>query len=348
MIDYKEIVDNLKVESVKSLLEQLGAEVIEKEDCLICSTICHNVEASRASKKLYYYKNSHMFYCYTECGAQTIFKFLEHYYETRGIAYDWYRDILQVVLNCSASIPFNAGNTYKSQRDKYENGWAARNLQTYPSGVLNVFVKRYPVEWLKDRISTAAMDKYNILYSISQNKIIIPHYDINGDLVGIRGRALNAEDIEQFGKYMPIQIENKWYSHPLSLNLYGLNFNKDNIKKYKVCYIFESEKSVMQAESFSLPNCGVAACGSNLNKFQVNLLLKYCKPNEIVVCFDREEKENEHTYYDKLYNICKKYSRYCNMSFVYDKNGITKMKDSPTDNGEEIFQTLLKERVKVK
>ena len=58
------------------------------------------------------------------------------------------------------------------------------------------------------------MDKFNIRYSISQNKIIIPHYNVNGELVGIRGRALNTQDIEQFGKYMPVQIENKWYSHP--------------------------------------------------------------------------------------------------------------------------------------
>lgn len=57
------------------------------------------------------------------------------------------------------------------------------------------------------------MDKYNILYSISQEKIVIPHYDINNNLVGIRGRALNEWEIENVGKYMPIRIENKWYAH---------------------------------------------------------------------------------------------------------------------------------------
>jgi hypothetical protein len=57
--------------------------------------------------------------------------------------------------------------------------------------VLDVFVKKYPVEWLRDGITTAAMDKFNILYSISQNKIVIPHYSVEGELVGVRGRALN-------------------------------------------------------------------------------------------------------------------------------------------------------------
>ena len=77
------------------------------------------------------------------------------------------------------------------------------------------------------------MDKFNIRYSTTQNKIIIPHYNADGQLVGIRGRALNEWEVENVGKYMPVQIEGKWYSHPLSLNLYGLNFNKEDIKKFE-------------------------------------------------------------------------------------------------------------------
>jgi hypothetical protein len=192
------------------------------------------------------------------------------------------------------------------------------------------------------------MEKYNIRYSISQNKIIIPHYNAEGGLVGIRGRALNKQDIEAFGKYMPVQIEGKWYSHPLSLNLYGLNWNKDNIKRNGVCYICESEKACMQIESFSGDNCAVACCGSNINKYQIDLLMRYCAPREIVVCFDNEEKKDEDKYFQKLWNMCSKYKNYCSMSFIYDRQGISKLKDSPSDNGEKIFSQLLKERVKVK
>ena len=107
-----------------------------------------------------------------------------------------------------------------------------------------------------------------------KNKIIIPHYNINGELVGIRGRALNEWEVENVGKYMPVKLENKWYSHPLSLNLYGLNITKENIKKTGVCYIFESEKSVMQCDSFQMDNCAVAVCGSQLNKWQIKILMK--------------------------------------------------------------------------
>ena len=80
MIDYKEIIENLEDEKVKRLLEELSADVIEKDDYFMISTICHNENIEEASHKLYYYKNSHMFYCYTECGAMSIFKLLKNYY----------------------------------------------------------------------------------------------------------------------------------------------------------------------------------------------------------------------------------------------------------------------------
>lgn len=175
------------------------------------------------------------------------------------------------------------------------------------------------MEWENDRISHEAMDKYNIMFSTNQNKIIIPHYDINNRLVGIRGRALNKEEVELVGKYMPVQIENKWYNHPLSMNLYGLNFNKENIAKSGICYIYESEKAVLQAESYSTPNCGVAICGSNLNKFQVDMLMYNCHPREIILCLDNEELDGKSSYFNKLYSTCKKYQNYTKMSFVYDR-----------------------------
>ena len=192
------------------------------------------------------------------------------------------------------------------------------------------------------------MDKFNILYSISQNKIIIPHYDINNNLIGIRGRALNKWEIENIGKYMPVKIENTWYKHPLSLNLYGLNINKDNIRKNGYVFLFEAEKSVLQFENFQQDNCAVAVCGSNFNKFQLNLLIKECHPKEIIICFDKEENKGEDKYFMKLWNICQKYKNYCNFSFIYDRENLLDMKDSPSDKGELIFNQLKEKRVKVK
>lgn len=345
-LDYRQIVEDLRDEDVFKLLDELGGQPINQNDYILSKTICHHEDPEEANYKLYYYKNTHLFYCYSEDGAMSIFSLLKHFYECRGIEYDWYEDILQVVLSCSASDLSTKRDAYKSCRADYEER-KGKELQVYPKGILDIFVKYYPCEWLNDGITKETMDKYDIRFSTSRNKIIIPHFNVNGELVGIRGRALDPVEAEEFGKYVPLQIEDKWYSHPLSLNLYGLDRNKENIKRTGICFIFESEKSVLQMENFDMPNCAVASCGSNINKFQIDLLMRTCAPKNIVICFDREELPGEKKYFNKLYSICKKYNNYANMSFIYDRKGISGMKDSPTDNGQEVFEQLLKTRVRV-
>lgn len=350
-MDYKQIIDNLDINSIVELMKKLGADRYEeKEKFFIFPTICHNINSAEASMKLYLYKDTKLFVCYTEDGNMSIFKFLKTYYETRQIEYDWFEDIYNVVLNCGNFRPKEGFNTiqYQSLKERYQIKKKTVKLQQYSNGILDIFMKNYPVEWLNDGISRRAMDKYNIKYSVSQNKIIIPHYDINNNLIGIRGRALNEWEIENIGKYMPIQIEKKWYTHPLSLNLYGLNHTKENIKKYGICYIGEAEKFCLQSESFSFPNCSCAVCGSQFNKYQLDILMKNCRPKEIVICFDKEEKDKEDKYFFKLYNLCKKYINYCKMSFIYDNDNLLKLKESPTDCGENIFKKLLEKRIIVK
>ena len=346
-MDYQAIIDNLTEDHVKEILTRLEIPWEDKGTFLLMPTYCHNHKEEEASKKLYYYKNNKVFMCYTECGGMSIFRFLKNYYEAQGIEYDWYNDIYKVIVGDSKPEGFIKPK-YVSLRSKFTKQNKDIQLPKYEEGVLDCFVKTYPVEWLNDNISRAAMDKYEISYSISQNKIIIPHRDASGRLVGIRGRALNEWEVENVGKYMPVQIESIWYKHPLGVNLYGLYQNKDNIKRSGVCYVFESEKSVLQCESFSMPNCAVAVCGSQFNKYQLHLLLKCCEPKEIIICFDNEEKEGESKYFDKLWKMGEKYKNNCNISFVYDRNHITKPKDSPSDNGEEIFKKLLESRVRIK
>ena len=350
MIDYKEIINNLDDEYIKRLLDTLDIPFRETDSAIIMPTVCHNSSADDASWKLYYYKNNHIFYCYTECSkAMSIFTFLKQFYEARGQSYDWYSDIYKVVLNCS-HYKKDKGfgmDRYQSVKDKYIKRETPK-LLTYSKKILDCFTKTYPIEWLEEGITKETMDKFDILYSIQQNKIIIPHYNADGELVGIRGRALNEWEIENLGKYMPVKIEGIWYSHPLSLNLYGLNITKENIKENGYCVLYESEKSVLKNESFEIPNCSAAVCGSQLNKFALKLLLKECRPKEIVLAFDKEEKEGEITYFNKLNSICKKYKNYCDFSFIYDRNNLLELKDAPVDKGEQIFLELLKGRVKVK
>ena len=181
MIDYQAIIEELEDNKIIALMQSLGADRYKETDkAIIFPTICHNEDSSEASMKLYYYRDTHIFYCYTEEGSMSIFKFLKNYYDTRQITYDWYNDIFQVILNCSASTAREASNPniYKSKRDDYLPQKLRKELPTYPNGLIETFVKEYPYEWLNDHITKQVMDKFNIRYSISQNKIIIPHYNV--------------------------------------------------------------------------------------------------------------------------------------------------------------------------
>ena len=324
MINFEEMINSVTENDILKIMKKIGVtNYIDKGSYFIFPTVCHNVDETEASMKLYYYKDNKLFYCYTECDGMNIIGFLIHYYETRGYEYNWYKDIISLIYNGSFSNISNfEEEEIKLYGDKFKT-FDKPELPIYNANVLEVFHKNvYPIEWLNDNITLAAMDKFNIRFAINSNKIIIPHYDINNNLVGIRGRALNPEEAEKY-KYMPIKIENILYTHPLSLNLYGLNITKDNIKKSGYVFLFEAEKSVLQLEGFNIPNCGAAVCGNKLNRYQLDILIKECHPKEIILCFIS-------------------FNLFC----IYRKNWLNQ-KDSPTDKGEDIFLKLLNDRSKV-
>ena len=107
MINYKEIIDNLTDDKIKDLLDKFDIPYVDKGDHLVCKTACHNDDLDEASDKLYYYKNNHIFYCYTCCAGMSIFKFLKNFYETRQIEYDWTTDIYDIVIGCSSFNQFD-------------------------------------------------------------------------------------------------------------------------------------------------------------------------------------------------------------------------------------------------
>lgn len=347
---FQDFKNSLTETDIINFFYSLGVDnYINKNDYLIFPTICHNEDIESASLKLYYYKSNKLFHCYTDCGESfDIFGLIKRYSDTRGLNENTRKEITRNLLtkvNHQFQNSFDKEN-YISFIDKYKK-IEYPELKVLPEGTLAPFIKYYTYEWLNEGITPETMDKFNILYSITQNKIIIPHYDENNNLIGVRGRALNEEDIEN-GKYRPITIEEKVLSHPLSLNLYGLNINKLNIQKKHFAIIFEGEKSVLLMDKYYPESTAVATCGSNLHKAQINLLIKN-NVSEIILAYDKENtnKKVEEEYFNKLYNLCNKYKHYCNFSFIFDRENLLADKDSPIDKGLEVFEKLLSKRVQV-
>lgn len=248
----KELNLSLTPEKIVELMKGLGVEeYIDKKDYFIFPTCCHHEDANEGSKKLYYYKKDHRFVCYTDCGCSfNIFTLFERRYKLLGIEYNFYKDIVLKIANGNKIKKKDTGfySIYESKYDRYKIDKPEINLEVLNPNLLNIYTFAATPEWLNDGISEEVMRLYNIRYCIEQNKIIIPHYDVDNNLIGIRGRALNEEDVA-IGKYMPAQIEGRIYSHPLMYNVYGLNIVKDNIKKYRMAIIAESGNSLLSVLS---------------------------------------------------------------------------------------------------
>ena len=65
--DKNEIKNSLSIEQIEQFLADHGGEPIRRIGCLVSRTICHNAASDEASHKLYYYENTKLFKCYTEC-----------------------------------------------------------------------------------------------------------------------------------------------------------------------------------------------------------------------------------------------------------------------------------------
>ena len=210
-----------------------------------------------------------------------------------------------------------------------------------------------PVEWLKDGISASVMRYYNIRVDVALHKIIIEHRNIDGKLIGIRGRTYNPKELEEGKKYMPVFIEGDMYNHPLGRNLYGLCYNKKVIERIKKVCIFEAEKSVLQIGSmYGVDNnWSLAVCGSNISQDQIKLILSL-GVEEVIIAFDadhtgRRGDPDTIEYEKKLLNVASPLLPYVNVSIIFDYDHLLPHKASPSDCGKEIFETLYHNRVRL-
>ena len=355
MIDYDKVKEELSPDDIVRIIQHfipdLNYEESASNGCLIFPTVCHNFEQEEGSKKLYYYYNTHLFHCYTHCGSFDIYELVSKMLDLRGLPND-FAAVFNVIGQFSDTFFEKAGDgvSYKSIQDKYINNSIDPLYKVYDDKVLACFQHEYPIEWIKDGITVGSMKKYNILFSEANNQIVIPHYNIDGNLIGIRVRNLDEYKIENAGKYMPAKIEGKFYTHPLMYNLYGLNFNKDAIKKNHLAILAEGEKSSLIADGwYGDNNCVVATCGDKFNKFLIKELIGL-GVTDIVVAYDRmnHDKLSEKVYFKKLYDMCKKYQCYANFSFIYDRDYILDYKAAPFDSGREVFEKLFDRRIMVK
>ena len=374
----EDLKNNLTIDQIYDFLADAGGEPQMHGDIIVSRTICHN-PPGQGSHKLYYYDNTKLFKCYTQCPEDT-FDLFQLVIKIKNLAGDriiyWSKDAVQTsrpwdlpdaVRYVAIYYGFEAPNESFFEKHIELQDWQFLSkleakklsktsnpiisLKKFDDGFLKNMVQPRLIPWEKEGITPEVIKKHNICYDAKNQGIVIPHYDINNNLIGIRERTLIKEN-EIYGKYIPAKINGKMYNHPLSFNLYNINFSKDNIRSIKKAIVFEGEKScLLYGSYFGLDNdISVAVCGSNLINYQVELLLSL-GVQEIIVGFDRQYKEigdeEWEKWTDKLYHIHNKYGSLVQISFLFDKNYILNYKSSPIDQGPEIFLELFKNRIQI-
>ena len=364
MIFDKEQIEKIKElltpSDILSLLNDINAEPkYQTEKVIISKTVCHEGD----SHKLYYYLETKTFHCYTNCGTFDVFDLVKKVYNINFIeAIHFIVNKFSLNIDLFTNEEFdNSYNIYRKAEEKYFNLHKKETekkkifetrLKEYDDDILSHFIYPIIAMWERDGISREVIKKANIGYYPGGGQITIPHYDKEGRLVGIRGRHVGEEEAAIFGKYRPLYINGQMYNHPLGFNLYNLNNSKNNIAKIQKAIIFEGEKSsLLYRTYFGIENdISVAACGSSLSDFQIQLLMD-AGAREIVIAFDRQFQELNDSEFKKLikklYQLNDRYKNVVVMSFIFDKNKITGYKASPIDEGPDKFLKLFKERIKL-
>jgi len=361
----KEIKEQLSDSEIIRLLKSLGAKRMTQNtdpNAIIFSTVCHHTLEKKRKFKLYYYKNSRLFYCYSRCGLiGDVYELVGHVLDLdRSSAIKYALKFFNIRISLGSfteeDLNFDFGFDKKDDEElichsvKLEDMEVEHLEPIQRQNIMRTFITHYCAEWLNDGISKESMDKFNIKFSLENTGIVIPHYSIDNKIIGIRIRNLNKDSVENFGKYTPLRIYNKMYNHKLGQNLYGLSHNKEAIQKFKKVIIFEGEKSVLLMDTFFGDNSiAVAICGANMSRIQMKMLIDL-GVEEVIFALDKqyENKEQEEKWSNKVNRFAQPLIEYgVKVSKIWDdlEDGLLDYKDSPLDKDKDVYNTLVKNRV---
>ena len=83
-----------------------------------------------------------------------------------------------------------------------------------------------------------------------------------------------------------------------------------------------------------------------------NLLVQELGVNEIILAYDKEYDEpyspQGRMYREKLIQKCERYRGLANFYYIFDEHNLLDKKDAPCDKGQEVLETLMKRRIKIK
>lgn len=149
--------------------------------------------------------------------------------------------------------------------------------KTYDINRLDEFNNGVSLLFIKDGISAKTQEEFNIGFDTLTNRITLPWFNPEGELIGIMGRLNKQELTDKDSKYLPIIPFRK------SKALYGFDINYKGILEKNYIIICESEKSVQKARQYGFNNV-VALGGNEIHSIPQKLIKSmYC---DVIIALD--------------------------------------------------------------
>lgn len=221
-------------------------------------------------------------------------------------------------------------------------------LPEYNRNIIGTLPPLYPQAWIDEGISEETMAKYQIRYYERCNQTVIPCFDDEARLIGVRVRNWDKDRVEQ-AKYMPlITLDGQCYKFNTNQVFYGINYNKPEIERTGKVIIVESEKAVMKLDAYmGRHNIALGMYGSNLGIQRRNQLIKmgvntvsYVVDNDFI----GQDDEFFEQWREKIQHFIKLWDGFCRIEIVWDNLGLLGPKENATDRTKEVWEQLWENR----
>lgn len=355
-IDVKKLKKSLSLAHHKQIMQALGIpSYSENSTQIVYYTGDKNVDSYKGSPKLYFYKDTSIYVGMTAGRSYDIISLVQ----TRLALLKQpcsFLDACQFILDTTNINPDSISHV-KKEGHVYD--WSnlerfikvrkyGNQLSEYNRNIIDTLPPLYPQAWIDEGISEETMDKYQIRYYERCNQTVIPCFDDEARLVGVRVRNWDKDRVEQ-AKYMPlVTLDGQCYKFNTNQVFYGINYNKPEIERTGKVIIVESEKAVMKLDTYmGRHNIALGMYGSNLGIQRRNQLLKmgvntvsYVVDNDFI----GQDDEFFEQWREKIRHFIKLWDGFCRVEIVWDNLGLLGPKENATDRTKEVWEQLWENR----
>lgn len=209
--------------------------------------------------------------------------------------------------------------------------------KVYDESVLDDYLKLPNERFKRDNIDLATQVEWGIGYDIESDRITLPIRNEFSQLIGVKGRLNYDTDDECIPKYL--------YIVPCRMSSVLFGYSENYSEMYGgTVMVYESEKSVLQCASYGYRNA-VALGSNNLSEKQAKLILQL-NPKHVIFMLDSDlPLENTKRNINTLRSVCA--MRNLQISY-FDWEDCLDIgeKCSPSDEGEEVLNDILKNYLK--